>query len=155
MNKLTETSRKFLRMVFLGVGTAIASLSFTACPPVYIGNGGWGEYGMPPDEREEIFIRGQVKCKKTDMPLRGIAIYIKALNYNNTYITHSTGDFYIWAELRDNYTIMFTDIDGEENGGRYRQKTIQLTKEEAEALYENPLIVELELEEEAEEEIED
>jgi len=147
MNKLTETSRKILRSVFMGVSAAAAALSLTACPPITSG-GGWDMYGMPPEYgmpgpvQEEILITGKVISQKTKEPIIGITVYISELNAR-TY-TYNEGNFNYWAAKKDNYTIIFTDIDGETNGGRFKQYTLNLTKAEAEALKETPLIIELE-----------
>jgi hypothetical protein len=57
--------------------------------------------------------------------------------------TWTNGNFDIYLPIKDNYTIIFTDIDGDENGS-YKQLTINLTREQIEALPESTLIVELE-----------
>jgi hypothetical protein len=101
-------------------------------------------YGMPPDYREDILIQGQVKSKKTGEPVVGIGIWIKDV-LRQPYFTYNDGSFYIHVldvPKQDNYTVVFTDIDGLENGGIFKQHTINLTMYEA--LAESPLIIELE-----------
>ncbi|MDR2542682.1 MAG: carboxypeptidase-like regulatory domain-containing protein [Treponema sp.] len=145
MINLTEKSRKILRAVYRGVGVAAVSLTVSACPPIFFN--GYAMYGPGPDiDREEIHIQGHVKCKKTGNPINGIAIWIKDYSNYYTQLTSLNGSFYLYLPVMDNYTIIFTDIDGEENGGRFKQYTINLTKEEIKALAENQLIIELELE---------
>ena len=146
MIKLTETSRKILRAIYRGVGTAVIALSLTGCPPWYIIDTPV-MYGPGPDYpvNEEYLLTGKVISKTTKAPIAGIAIYIKELNiYSRTY---SNGDFYYWVLKQDNYTLIFTDIDNGENGGRFKQQIINLTREQIENLTVNPLIIEMELEE--------
>jgi hypothetical protein len=108
---------------------------------------------MPPDYiREELQIFGLVKAKETGVPIRGIAIYVEGITNHSPHVTHTLGEFYIWVPKQDNYTIIFTDIDGENNGGRFKQVIRNLTREEIEALSEVPLIIEMELEEETNDE---
>jgi hypothetical protein len=154
MIKLSEKGRKILRAVYRGVGTAAVSLAFGACNwlmmPVMYGpppNGGaYGmppEYGMPPYEREDIYLRGIVKSKKTGEAIQEISVKIIGVTNFYTITTWNDGSFDIIMPIMDNYTIIFTDTDGDENGS-YKQQTINLTKEEIKALPESTLIVELE-----------
>ena len=147
MIKLSEKGRKILRAIYRGVGTAAVSLAFGACnwlmmPMMY---GMPVEYGMPPYYEEDYLIQGIIKSKKTGEPIYGISVWINEVSNYSPLISYSEGSFYAYAPMpiKDNYTIIFTDIDGERNGS-YKQLTINLTKEEVEALSESPLIVELE-----------
>jgi len=148
MIKLTEKSRRILRVIYRGVGVTAAALTLSSCPPPWFNfeapEYGMAMYGPGPDIiREEILIRGFVKYNEAG--IKNIAVYIKEINYQaNTY--SNSGEFYIYVPKRESYTIIFTDIDAEENGGCFKQRIITLTKEEAEALRENPLIIELEKE---------
>lgn len=148
MIRLSEKSRRILRALYSGLGAAALSMTVNSCGQLYIEEA--SAYGMPPPRvREEIKICGEVRAKKTGEPVRNIAVYIKE---TNSIVTTSYGGiFYIYASKRDSYTVIFTDIDAEENGGRFKQQIITLTKKEAEALAENPLIIELEPEETDEE----
>ena len=145
MIKLSDKSRKILRAIYRGLGVTAITLAVNSCeiiPPYQ----SWDEYGPGPDiNREEILIRGQVKSKRTGEMIKGIAMYIEGI-YNYPSMIY-TGDFYFFVPVRNNYTIIFTDIDGEANGGKFKQYTLNLTREEAEAIRDNPLIIELEEEE--------
>jgi len=151
MIKLTEKSRKILRAIFRGVGMGVVSLSLGACPaPMYgpepkMYGPSPDMYGMPPDRIEyEVLFTGKVISKKSGEPIKGIAIYTE---YTGNYILYTTdlyGQFYFYVEKKDNYTIIFTDVDGEANGGRFKQFELKLTQEEADALRDNPIIIELE-----------
>jgi hypothetical protein len=145
MFDLSEKSRKILRYIYRGVGTAAVSLTVTICPPLF----GYPSpmYGVGIDiGRGEILIQGRVINKKTGNPIRGIAIWVK--DYTTYALqTHLNGSFYLFLPEMDNYTIIFTDIDGEENGGRFKQYTLNLTKEEAIELSNSTLTIEMELEE--------
>jgi len=140
MIKLSGKSRRVIRAIYRGLGVTAVSLVFQACygmPPDELLA---PEYGMPPDiEREEVIVRGCVKSKKTGVPIGDISIWIKGKNY--TYSTYSNGNFSLYLPKQDAYTMVFTDIDGGENG-LFKQLTVNLTREEIEALDE--LIIELE-----------
>jgi len=145
MIKLTETSRKILRAIYKGLGAVAISLSITACPPWYFYPDTPVMYGPgPPYEREEILVTGRIISKTTKNPIYGIAVYINDIKSDTR--SYYNGDFYFWLQLPllDNYTFIFTDIDGEANGGRFKQLTRNITKEEIENLSVNPLIIELE-----------
>ena len=148
---LSEKSRRLLRAIYRGLGVTAAALLFQACN----GNGSdeyynmYGpppapEYGMPPYYMEDLFVNGFVKSKKTGEPIRGIGVWIKDVTFHSAYLTDFDGRFSIYVPKMDNYTVVFTDIDGGENGGSFKQYTINLTMEECKALAESPLIVELE-----------
>jgi len=146
--KLSEKSRKLLRVIYRGLGVAAASFLFQTCESdTYYDMYGMPpapEYGMPPYYTEDLVVRGSVKSKKTGNPITGIGIWIKNVTIYSAILTDLDGSFYIYVPKQDNYTIIFTDVDGGENGGLFKQRTINLTMEECEALTESPLIVELE-----------
>jgi len=150
MMKLSERSRKVLRAIYKGLGVTAVSLVFHSCPiGVETGWGAYGmpaAYGMPPDYvQEELCIRGQVRAKINNYkPIKGIAVVIDGINNNYPYTTSSFGEFSIWVPKREKYTIILTDVDGDRNGGRFKQIEISLTEEEAQALYEEPLFIDLE-----------
>jgi len=142
MKKLSEKGRRILRKMYVGLGAVAASLLFPGC--------NWepsAAYGMPPDGppyyEENLLFRGRVKSKKTGEPISGISIWIKDITSYSARLTDSDGSFYFWIRKQDNYTVVFTDVDGE-NGGLFKQHTINLTLEECEALTESPLLIELE-----------
>jgi len=149
MMKLSERSRKVLRAIYKGLGVTAVSLVFNSCPTgVETGWGAYGmpAYGMPPDYvQEELCIRGQVRAKIDNYkPIKGIAVIIDGVNNNYPYTTSIFGDFNIWVPMQEEYTIILTDIDGDRNGGRFKQLEISLTAEEAQFLYEDPLLIDLE-----------
>ena len=153
MLKLTERSRKVLRAIYKGLGVTAVSMVFYSCPFIERSDPGWVEYGMPPDYpvREEFLIHGQVRGKVDNYkPIRGIAVVVEGINNHFPHITSSFGEFYIWVPKQENYTLIFTDIDSEKNGGRFKQLEITLTIEEIQALYDDPLLIDLELETETE-----
>ena len=147
--KLSEKSRKLLRVIYRSLGVAAAALLFQACGSDEYYNM-YGplpapEYGPgPPYYTDNLLIRGSVKSKKTGNPIPGIAIWIKDVTVYSVILTDFEGSFYIYVPKQDNYTIVISDVDGGENGGAFRQRTINLTMKQCEALAESPLIVELE-----------
>ena len=143
MIKLSKKGRRVLRRIYSGLGATAFSFLFPSCFPVFpvvI----TCEYGMPPYYMEDLLIKGQVKSKKTGEPIPGIGIWIKDITNLYSYFTDSDGSFYIYVQKQDNYTVVFTDIDSGENGGSFKQHTVNLTMKECEALAESPLIIELE-----------
>jgi len=143
MIKLSEKTRKIFRAVFRGIGAVTASLSLSACPPFFFTVEEPSMYGMPPDIiREQILIYGQVINKQTGNPVNNIAVYIESDNLFYLTRTHFSGYFSYYVSVKDSYSILFTDLDGDRNG-RLKQLKINLTREEAEALEQTPLLVEL------------
>jgi len=142
MIRLSEKSRRVFRAVYRGLGVTAISLVFQACyGPV---QDYYAMYGMPPDiQYEELYIRGYVKSKKTGEPISGISIWIKDITVNYNYSTYDMGRFSFYLPKQDEYTIVFTDVDGSENS-LFKQYTITLTKEAVEASSATPLIIELE-----------
>ena len=142
MIKLSEETRKIFRAIFRGVGALTVSLSLGACP-IVICTEEPAMYGMPPDIIiEDIQIRGTVINKQADTRLYNIAVYIEAENFSCAVRTSTEGNFGYYVPIKDSYTLIFTDIDGDKNG-RYKQHTIKITRKEAEALWETPLLITL------------
>ena len=143
MMKLTEKSRRLLRWIYRGLGVTAVSMSFNACDCFFVKDAPV-MYGMPPVIlQEDIVICGYVR-NQAGKGIPGIAIYVDEITTNYNYMTYSEGYFYFYVPKQENYTIIFTDIDGEKNGGNFKQYTIKLTLEEGAALTEDPLIVTLE-----------
>ena len=147
--KLSEKSRKVLRAIYRGLGVAAAALLFHACESdtyyTMYGPAPVPEYGMPPYYKEDLLIRGSVKSKKTGRSIPGIAIWIKDVTVYSAIMTDLDGSFYIHVPKHDNYTIVVSDVDGGENGGLFKQRTINLTMKQCETLAESPLVIELEI----------
>ena len=143
MIKLSEETRKIFRAIFRGVGALTVSLSLGACP-IVVCTEEPAMYGMPPDIviEEDIQIRGTVINKQADTRLNNISVYIEAEDFNCAVRTSTEGNFGYYVPIKDNYTLIFTDIDGDKNG-RYKQLTIKITKEEAKALWKIPLLITL------------
>ena len=135
MKKLSEKGRRVLRVIYSGLGAIAVPLFSSACDMPDM-------YGMPPDRyKEDNFFKGQVKSKKTGEPIPGIGIWIKDVTTQYAELTDSRGEFYFYVPKQENYTIIFTDIDGDENGGDYEQHTETITREKAESLAEKQLII--------------
>jgi len=165
MKKLSEKSRRLcrraLRMFYRGVGAAVAFFLFPACNlfgprEPYAMYGMPGAYGMPdppPYQQEYLVINGCVSSKKTGEPVSGIGIWIirNTIPYDSI-LTDTDGQFNFSMQKNNTaaIAIVFTDIDGGENGGLFKTHTVNLTVEECEALTE-PLNIELEELEEADE----
>ena len=151
VNNLSEKSRRLLRAVYRGLGVTTASLTVMNCGILYnYGMDAYGmpapEYGMPPYYQEDILIQGWVKSKKNGSPIPGIGIWIEGITVSHANLTDNEGKFYIYAQQKESYTIIFTDIDGA-NQGQYKQHSVTLTREEALALRNEPLVIELEADE--------
>jgi hypothetical protein len=132
--KILEKSRKLLRNIYMVLGAGAISLLFQAC------------YGGPMDDMLDEEIQGQVVSKKSGEGINGIAIYVKDA-YSGYLQSYDNGSFHLYLPRQEDktYPIIFTDIDGEDNGGRFKQHSITLTPEDREAISaENPLIIELE-----------
>ena len=126
--KLTQTSRRILRAIFRGISVAAVSLSLSACPWIFIDYPVM--YGPGPDiPNDDIYIQGKVVSGTTGEPVAGIGIWIKDVTVYYTQITMLNGNFSFWLPKKDNYTIVFTDMNGEE-GGLFKQREINLTREE-------------------------
>jgi putative lipoprotein (rSAM/lipoprotein system) len=115
MKKLSEKSRRILRMIYRGLGAVTVSLLFQSCygNPLYYGSLG-GAYGMPPDDDFDT-IYGVVRSK-TEAPVPGIKVSVKDTpSYGYAY-TNTNGIFKIYVPQQESYKIKFEDIDGAENG---------------------------------------
>ena len=89
MIRLSGKSRRILRKIYSGLGAVAVSFSFPACNWL-VSTSTPDEYGMPPDYREDILIRGLVKSKKTGEPIMGrsISIWIDG-NKNGLFKRHT------------------------------------------------------------------
>jgi len=129
MRKLSEKGRKILRAVFRVLGVTAVSLVFQAC------------YGPPPVRRADVTIHGSAKSKTTNAPIMGINVSIE--NTSIRHLTSNDGNFYLYLPRPDIYTVIFEDIDGPANGGKFKPHSIEVD------MYENqsPLKLQVELEE--------
>ena len=154
MKKLSGKGRRILRAIYRGLGVTAVTLVFHSCDGLS-GNESSGNessgveaydipapaYGMPPDYREELIIRGSIISKETGEPIPGIHVRIDGYNWS---FAVDIGRFYIYVPKQDNYQIIFTDVDLYKNGGLFKPYTITLTQEEVENLNSSPLRIELE-----------
>lgn len=70
-------------------------------------------YGTPQDFGNDLLIEGQVKSKKTGLPIKGIKVNIaERVQYTNT---DEDGKFSFYIERVQYPKIKFTDIDSTEN----------------------------------------
>lgn len=146
MIKLSKKTRRLLRAVYRGLGITATSLALNACDAAFIQ--GPCMYGPPPPPRpccqaECIYIVGQVRAKNTGQPIPGIFIRVyDGTSWVSWASSDSEGNFSIDLPKRDEFTLVFADMDGTENG-LFARRTISMTWAEAEAI-EGLMIVELE-----------
>ena len=117
--KLTkEAGRKILRKIYVGLGLTTTALVFQAC------------YGVPSDmTREDVLIRGTVKSKSTNDPIKGIKISAKDMYQYG--LTDDAGKFQFYVPRDERCVIEVEDIDGAENGSYSSEKLpVKLSKRE-------------------------
>jgi len=134
--KLSKKSRRLIRVICRGLGATTIPLAFGACPFPFA-----AMYGPGP-VRESLEVRGRVVSKNTGLPIPSIAIWASD---DESWVTTSDfdGGFWLFLGKQDEYTFIFTDVDGTANG-LFRQHTLLITRAELEALDGSPLIIELE-----------
>lgn len=118
--------RNLVRSIIGGLSFTSALFVFQAC------------YGTPQDLYTDILIEGQVKSKKSGLPIEGIKVSVE----NNTAydLTNYIGRFSFYAEWAENIKIKFEDVDSTTNG-LYVNKDTLLT------YYTGPVNLEIKLEE--------
>ena len=94
--------RNWRRKLLGGLSLTSALFIFQAC------------YGTPHDFGLDIFIEGQVKSLKTNIPVKGIKVSV-ADKMQSEY-TDEEGKFSLYTEIADSYKIKFEDIDSNLNG---------------------------------------
>jgi hypothetical protein len=120
MKKTSEIARKILRKIYTGLGLTTVALVFQAC------------YGTPQTTGLDVLVRGTVKSKKTNAPIKGIKVSAKELYQYE--LTDSSGKFQFYVP-QEEICIQFDDIDGTENGS-YSSKEISFN------LYATPMDLE-------------
>ena len=103
--------------------TILASLGiFTSCQAPEYGDPVC-EYGTPEAEYE---ITGTVKNKENSHPIENIRIIHQ--NYYDTIYTDADGKYaFIYrGNLLNNIDLIVEDIDGEDNGGKFESKTVNI-----------------------------
>ena len=109
-----------------------------------------GYYAMKGNsDEEEILIRGYVyEAGNPDKkPIEGIAVFVQGVTANYAFLTNAAGEFSFYVPKQDKYTLIFTDIDGDKNGGEFQQfiTAPPLSQEEVEDSSETPLEFDLTL----------
>ena len=94
--------RNWRRKLLGGLSLTSALFIFQAC------------YGTPHDFGLDIFIEGQVKSLKTNIPVNGIKVSV-ADKMQFEY-TNEDGKFSFYTETADSYKIKFEDTDSNQNG---------------------------------------
>jgi putative lipoprotein (rSAM/lipoprotein system) len=97
-----EIGRKILRKIYTGLGLTTVALVFQAC------------YGTPQAMGLDVLIRGVVKSKTTNKPIKGIKISVKDMYQYE--LTDSAGEFQFYVPQEEICVIQLDDIDGTENG---------------------------------------
>ena len=125
MNKIELKSRKILRKMFNGISLTAVAFIFQAC------------YGPCPGDCDmhcDVKITGRVISKTTNLPVKGIKVFVnEGLNYG---FTDEDGKYDFYASILECFSpnldcyskgvnINFSDIDGIENG-HFANKTINV-----------------------------
>jgi hypothetical protein len=118
MKDIKRIGRKVLRKICAGLGVTSVAFIFQAC------------YGPPQAMGFDVLIRGSVKSKTTGHSIRGIKV--SANNLYSYELTDENGGFHFYVPKED-CTIRFEDIDGEENGS-YLKKEISIEPKEDEMI---------------------
>lgn len=101
---------KWIRGIIGGLSFTSALFIFQAC------------YGTPQDFGLDLLVEGQVKSKTSGLPVGGIKV---STSDNNQYeYTDETGNFSFYTEMSDKLTLMFEDIDSDENGSFINRDTV-------------------------------
>jgi len=139
--RFSKKARRVLRRVYCGVGAAALSLTVGACDFLNPEPAAYGvippAYGVPPPachihgEAECVFIRGRVVAKETGRPIPGIAVWVDDETPRLS-LTGFDGYFFLHLQRQESYTLVFSDVDGSENG-LFAQKTVKFALDEAPA----------------------
>lgn len=97
-----DRKRKIIRGILGTLSFSSALFVFQAC------------YGTPRDLNTDLYIEGQVKAKKTELPIQGIKVTVP--NYPQYEYTDGNGQFRIYLPLATEFKIRFEDVDAGQNG---------------------------------------
>jgi len=101
-------------------------------------------YGPGPDRpSEDIYISGRIIDKDTKKSVTGIGIWVKGVTSTYVDMVSGNGNFTLCLPKQQSFTILFTDLNGVENG-LYKTYTKELSWEEAQTYAETQLIIEME-----------
>jgi len=102
LKKFIIMKQNWRRKLLGGLSLTSALFIFQAC------------YGTPQDMGLDVFIEGQVKSKKTSLPVKGIKVSVT--DKMQFEYTNADGKFSLYTETADNYKLKFEDIDSNLNG---------------------------------------
>ena len=100
--RITDKKRKIWRGILSTLSFSSALFVFQAC------------YGTPRDMESDLFIEGQVKAKKTELPVQGIKVAVQDLPHYQ--YTDVNGLFKIYLPNSAEYKLRFEDVDAGLNG---------------------------------------
>lgn len=80
---------------------------------------------MPQDFYDDFQISGQVKSKKTGQALAGIKVSLKEMAHDQ--LSDESGEFLFFSHEIEQATLVFEDVDGE-NNGFYASKDTVITQ---------------------------
>lgn len=102
LKKFKIMLQNWRRKLLCGLSLTSALFIFQAC------------YGTPQDMGLDVFIEGQVKSKKTGLPVKGIKVSVTdKLQFE---YTNADGKFSLYTETANSYKLKFEDIDSNLNG---------------------------------------
>jgi len=108
--------RKLFRTIFGVFSLSGILFAFQAC------------YGTPQDFGLDVLISGKVTSAASKASVSGIKVMVNESGQHT--VTADDGTFYIHCEQMPEYSLTFTDIDGDRNGlFRQRDTTMQLAGE--------------------------
>jgi hypothetical protein len=117
---LKTRKRKVFRAIFGIFSLSGILFAFQAC------------YGTPQDFGQDILITGKVTSATTKTPITGIKVLINESGQYST--TASDGTFSMYCERMAEYKIVFSDIDGDQNGRIVARDTIVKRPDMSESL---------------------
>ncbi len=93
--------RDWKRKIIGGLCLTSVAFVFQAC------------YGTPQDFGNDLLVEGQVKSKKTGLPIKGIKVSVdERVQYANT---DENGKFSLYIDKLQHATIKFKDVDSTQN----------------------------------------
>ena len=101
--------KNWIRNIAGGLSLTTALFIFQAC------------YGTPQDLGSDVFIEGKVKSKTTGKPVKGIKVTV---NDNQHELSDENGEFSFYTQKTSSYSILFQDIDPNEDGSFFDNDTI-------------------------------
>lgn len=97
-----------IRKVIALTSLSAVAFTFQAC------------YGTMQDFEDDVVIYGTVVAEDSGEPIPDIKIQLKD-SYHSSY-SSGNGNFTMYVPINSEYTLLFQDVDGEENGSFYPAK---------------------------------